>query len=646
MFKFNENLMCSSAFTPSKYCYQQAKNESGRSMVEMLGVLAVMGILSVTAVAGFRTAMNKHHANELLNEASKRATVVAMQAAQGKTTFSIAEFGNAKVQGADFGVVPVGTEHFAITVSKMDKAVCKNVLNSVGNKSQVRHLALRDTPETKITECGEDGTAYAFVYNNDLRAVDFALDDNPDNPSNCTGYTRENPSDYNGYIIHCGETVGYCSEYCSGVTEASRMLDLCCSDFMPESGYERWVCQSEYIIGRADSGYYVESATHECLCNWDEVGYYSNASDAIAELCKEEEESPSYGCEYYYCESGEVYGHGGSCSHEHIGQCQVGAMMDSNCASGTYSAPEDLCSNDFVADAPESSYEGPNYTCQEADIYYKGNYVGHCNDSCYSAEGSILGEVCGTEVYEESGYSYFYCESGEVVKNNSGEMVGYCSCAGDGYYQNGSDAFDDLCGSGSSSSGPRYTCGESGAVYFNEQYIGRCPNGYCYDGSTILEVCDYSGLDAESGYSYYRCEGNNSIENEHADVVRNCDCSHSQEGYYQNDTDAANDLCAGGNSQTGRYACAYENGDYPVRLNGQLIGYCNQYDCKSDYGSTFRDVCESELRAVTDSLEYYHCDSGILVNGGGEFRGTCNNCPSGQDGYYDNESAAREDLCG
>ena len=51
-------------------------NEFGRTMVEMLGVLAIMGILSLTAVFAFRTAMNKMTANkivELVGEMSLEA---------------------------------------------------------------------------------------------------------------------------------------------------------------------------------------------------------------------------------------------------------------------------------------------------------------------------------------------------------------------------------------------------------------------------------------------------------------------------------------------------------------------------------------------------------------------------------------------
>ncbi|MBO7484090.1 MAG: hypothetical protein J6T55_03090 [Alphaproteobacteria bacterium] len=41
------------------------KNETGRSMIEMLGVLVIMGILTVTGVAGYIVALNRLRANEI-----------------------------------------------------------------------------------------------------------------------------------------------------------------------------------------------------------------------------------------------------------------------------------------------------------------------------------------------------------------------------------------------------------------------------------------------------------------------------------------------------------------------------------------------------------------------------------------------------
>ncbi|MBQ3695900.1 MAG: hypothetical protein II938_02900 [Alphaproteobacteria bacterium] len=42
-------------------------NESGRSMVEMLGVLAIIGVLSIGGIAGYTQVMKKYKANELIN---------------------------------------------------------------------------------------------------------------------------------------------------------------------------------------------------------------------------------------------------------------------------------------------------------------------------------------------------------------------------------------------------------------------------------------------------------------------------------------------------------------------------------------------------------------------------------------------------
>ena len=55
---------------------QNTKNEIGRTMVEMLGVLAIVGILSVAGIKGFSMAMNKMRSiavTELVAEVSMMA---------------------------------------------------------------------------------------------------------------------------------------------------------------------------------------------------------------------------------------------------------------------------------------------------------------------------------------------------------------------------------------------------------------------------------------------------------------------------------------------------------------------------------------------------------------------------------------------
>ena len=49
------------------------KSQSGRSMVEMLGVLAIIGVLSIGGIAGYTLSMRRHRANQIVDYASKLA---------------------------------------------------------------------------------------------------------------------------------------------------------------------------------------------------------------------------------------------------------------------------------------------------------------------------------------------------------------------------------------------------------------------------------------------------------------------------------------------------------------------------------------------------------------------------------------------
>ena len=55
------------------------KLQKGRSMIEMLGVLAIIGVLSIGGLAGYTMAMNRHRANTVLDFA-QRALVTAQTA--------------------------------------------------------------------------------------------------------------------------------------------------------------------------------------------------------------------------------------------------------------------------------------------------------------------------------------------------------------------------------------------------------------------------------------------------------------------------------------------------------------------------------------------------------------------------------------
>ena len=54
------------------------KSENGRSMVEMLRVPAIIGVLSVGAIAGYSKVMMKYRLNQVTNSANQLiATIIA-----------------------------------------------------------------------------------------------------------------------------------------------------------------------------------------------------------------------------------------------------------------------------------------------------------------------------------------------------------------------------------------------------------------------------------------------------------------------------------------------------------------------------------------------------------------------------------------
>ena len=59
------------------------KTQSGRSMIEMLGVLAIIGVLSIGGLAGYTRAMNSYQANQLMDYMNRCSVVVQENLAVG-----------------------------------------------------------------------------------------------------------------------------------------------------------------------------------------------------------------------------------------------------------------------------------------------------------------------------------------------------------------------------------------------------------------------------------------------------------------------------------------------------------------------------------------------------------------------------------
>ena len=122
-------------------------NETGRSMVEMLGVLAIIGVLSVGGIAGYTMAMNKYKANEILNTASMLAVLAkSSNGGQGVTSGTF----DAKNDGGL--VLPTGANAMTIDASNV-VTITYDSAGTAGVQSQVCSAASTDTNLYTIAGC-------------------------------------------------------------------------------------------------------------------------------------------------------------------------------------------------------------------------------------------------------------------------------------------------------------------------------------------------------------------------------------------------------------------------------------------------------------------------------------------------------------
>jgi hypothetical protein len=136
----------------------------------MLGVLAVIGVLSVGGIAGFKTAIDKHKSNELLQNALMRASVISPKILTGKIP-TASEFSNLKNNSAVFdeNVVTNIGNRFGIKVSKVKESVCKNILNMKNNIIFIaRQVSVTGLTELKTSDCSGEDNSFYFVFNNNL----------------------------------------------------------------------------------------------------------------------------------------------------------------------------------------------------------------------------------------------------------------------------------------------------------------------------------------------------------------------------------------------------------------------------------------------------------------------------------------------
>ena len=231
--------------------------ESGRSMVEMLGTLAIIGVLSVGAIAGYSYGMNKYRANQTMHDISLRTVDLMTQASQGRATLSLAEWDKettiydfANPAYSDDGLImfDVGA------TKKMPQSVCQMVFEGLSNMAV--QIDINDSVATSQDNCGNDNTMTFYFAGGGTGTTDTG------------GETEE----------QCGSTVCGTCQKCDSATETCVTV----------SDYEA-KCTVDGQSGWCVSG----TCEPDTTCNCDE-GYY--CADKNTSGGSHEHPTPSGNC--------------------------------------------------------------------------------------------------------------------------------------------------------------------------------------------------------------------------------------------------------------------------------------------------------------------------------------------------------------
>lgn len=156
--------------------------EPGRSMVEMLGVLAVIGVLSIGGIVGYRIAMSKYTANEILAELNVRSISYAQRMQALNEIPASVELSDPTGDETKSGypLQAIGyPDYFEIRIGEVPLRVCQNIQNEIWT----RPFEVNVTQEENV--CSE----IQFKFYNDVEGN--APQAKPDKPTCPAGWVQD-----------------------------------------------------------------------------------------------------------------------------------------------------------------------------------------------------------------------------------------------------------------------------------------------------------------------------------------------------------------------------------------------------------------------------------------------------------------------
>ena len=425
------------------------KISAGRSMLEMLGVLAIIGVLSVGAIMGFRQAMNRHKANVILNDVSLAFEELATHETTGaisryQVTAFTPESGHTLYAKRD------ANGNDSVEVTGVAQGVCEVLIQY--EKTEL-YTQISDTAGAKLTACADNQTMVFGLGIDDSDPTpgpgpECTFDDDCADGKECKNGKCECPSIgtpnecqtteiQNGCSVLVNKTSGKCGM--NGICDKGGCLE-CTSQREPNADGSACVCKAKANCKTQNDS--------DCTCAVCEDGYRTTADGQCEEIpaCGSDEQSCSSGSNNWCCPKA-VLMDSVACG-TNAGDCCIGSdccalpktwlaanagEADLCCKVGDAAGRNpneisswkccDVSASEVLVNSTGTSI-ATNYCCPKGSIAYDA-----LNSKCISA----CPENASTTVVEGNriGYSSCYCNTGFTWDEKTGKCAAPTTKCGD-----------------------------------------------------------------------------------------------------------------------------------------------------------------------------------------------------------------------
>ena len=402
------------------------QTQQGRSMVEMLGVLAIIGVLSIGGIAGYRMAMNRYQANQIAHEINLMRTDAKMKVARGVELLLgepyDGEEGHLKfnesygVEVDSSVIISDGEEGreegYSFTLSNIPGGVCKPLATLLDGMDDTAALEINGKDyETAETPCdNEENEVLVAFSTKDLGGVSGEKE--------CDEETCDGECTSDGRCVQCNE---------SGKKHWNDEIQACaaCSDnsHCTNSNLPACIegvcskCTEESQCDTAQNKH-CKISTGQCItCG---KYYYEAAWNETAQKCD-------------YCKNVDPEKPNWTGS-ECVAECPEGMFLNSSQNRCVECLKNEDCQKDdrqhYWCDTSSSANYGTCKQCPEWDETH-GCKIGECesNDDCGPGEYCYLyyGYSCTSEFDKSKGFGAGYnnykseCRKAESDINKKGD---------------------------------------------------------------------------------------------------------------------------------------------------------------------------------------------------------------------------------